>query len=98
MHSVRIVFTQRSATAFIFGHCGADFLISMSSDAKTVSNAAVKIEYRSRIRYRNAPARSPTPAPLKTGTWASITSGHGVRHLPTVFGVLAIISDEAAVS
>ena len=52
-HSERRVFTQRSAKAFIFGVCGADFLISMFSAAKTASNVSVKMESRSRIMYRN---------------------------------------------
>jgi hypothetical protein len=43
-------------------HAGADFLISMSAEAKTASNASVNIESRSRIRYRNPLALSPTSA------------------------------------
>lgn len=62
VHSARTVFTQRSAKAFIFEHCGAAFLISMFLVAKTASNASVKMESRSRIRYRNRSARSPASA------------------------------------
>src|SRR4030088_3169656 len=59
VHSARIVLTQRSAYAFIFGHCGADFLILMPSEAKTASNVSVNLLSRSRIRERNASGRSP---------------------------------------
>ena len=51
--SARAVRTNRSASAFIRGHCGAILTLSMPIDVDTASNASVNVASLSRIRCVN---------------------------------------------
>src|SRR5687767_10340283 len=85
VHSARTVRIQRSAYAFMRGHCGAEDSTSMPSAANTASNPSVNCPARSRIRYRTSATRSDsvqvnTPCglhrPLARGMWGYAEQVH----------------------